>query len=82
MAKGNEGPRLVPEIAALVNVQRFVVSVSLAPVLWEAAGCVAWFFNVRIRTGFGRSRIHSWSMLQKGGTWLTDKGLYHRRTFV
>lgn len=82
MAKGNEGPRLVPEIAALVNVQRFVVPVSLAPVLWEAAGCVDCFFNVCSRTGFGRSRIHSWSMLQKGGTSLTGKGLYQRRTFV
>lgn len=82
MAKGNEGPRLVPEIAALVNVQQFVVSVCLAPALWEAAGCVACFFNVCIRTGFGRSRVHSWSMLHEGGTWLTGKGLFQWRVFV
>lgn len=69
MAKGNKGPRLVPEIAALVNVQWFVLSVCLASAPWEADGFVAFFFflNVCVRTGFGRSRVHSWSVLQ--GRW-------------
>lgn len=29
-----------------------------------------------------KSRVHSWSLLQKADTWLFNKGLYQRRVFV
>lgn len=82
--KGNKGPRLLPEIASLVNVWWFVVYV--LP-LWEEAGCAACFmvaacFNVCIQAGLGRSRVHSWSLLLKAGAQLSDKDLYQRRAFM
>lgn len=83
MAKGNKGLRLVPEIAALVNVQWFVLPVCLAPALWEAAGCVAFLFLMFVsELVLEEAEFTPGLCSREGGTWLTGKGLYQRRAFV